>query len=47
MTRVARSHIRVGTFEYFANQGEQQLIEDLVDHVIEYHYPEIKDEENK
>lgn len=47
VTRVARSHIRVGTFEYFANQGELKLIEDLVDHVIEYHYPEIKDEENK
>jgi uncharacterized protein YdiU (UPF0061 family) len=47
LTRVAKSHIRVGTFEYFAYQGELKLLEELVDHVIEFHYPEISNSENK
>jgi uncharacterized protein YdiU (UPF0061 family) len=41
VTRVARSHVRVGTFEYFAAQGDQAALKQLADYVIERHYPEI------
>lgn len=37
LTRVAASHIRVGTFQYAANQGEGKA---LADYTIERHYPE-------
>ncbi|MEI6714720.1 MAG: YdiU family protein [Verrucomicrobiota bacterium] len=41
VTRVAASHIRVGTFEYFAARQDWDGIRALVDYVIERHYPEI------
>lgn len=41
-TRVAASHIRVGTFQFFAARGETDNIRILADHVIERHYPELK-----
>lgn len=47
LTRVGRSHIRVGTFQFFAARKNTAAIEQLVQHVIERHYPEIKDAENK
>jgi uncharacterized protein YdiU (UPF0061 family) len=40
LTRVAASHIRVGTFEYFAAQEDRAGVEALARHVIERHYPE-------
>jgi uncharacterized protein YdiU (UPF0061 family) len=40
LTRVASSHIRVGTFQYFAARGDQEAIRLLTDHVIDRHYPE-------
>jgi len=45
-TRVAASHIRVGTFQFFAAQGDEEAIKRLADHVIERHYPEARDAEN-
>jgi len=39
MTRVAASHIRVGTFQYAAIQGAE-TVRLLADHVIARHYPE-------
>ena len=42
LTRVAASHIRVGTFEFFAARGEQDKVRRLADYVIERHYPELK-----
>ena len=42
LTRVAASHIRVGTFQFFAARGEQAKVERLADYVIERHYPELK-----
>ena len=39
-TRVASSHIRVGTFQYFAARGELDKVRSLADHVIERHYPD-------
>jgi uncharacterized protein YdiU (UPF0061 family) len=46
LTRVAASHIRVGTFEFFAARGEQAKVRRLADYVIERHYPELKDHTN-
>jgi uncharacterized protein YdiU (UPF0061 family) len=40
LTRVASSHIRVGTFQFFAARGDTEAIRALADHVIERHYPE-------
>ena len=41
-TRVAASHIRVGTFQFFAARGDTENVRVLADHVIERHYPELK-----
>jgi uncharacterized protein YdiU (UPF0061 family) len=40
LTRVARSHVRVGTFEYFAARGDKEALRQLADYVIVRHYPE-------
>jgi serine/tyrosine/threonine adenylyltransferase len=39
LTRVAASHIRVGTFQYFAARGDGEAVRQLADHVIARHYP--------
>src|SRR5204862_7532801 len=41
LTRVAASHIRVGTFQFFAARGETDGVRKLADHVIARHYPDI------
>ena len=41
LTRVASSHIRVGTFQYFASRGDVEGVRLLADHVIARHYPEV------
>jgi uncharacterized protein YdiU (UPF0061 family) len=46
LTRVAASHIRVGTFEFFAARGEQDKVRRLADYVIDRHYPEAKGQLN-
>jgi uncharacterized protein YdiU (UPF0061 family) len=38
--RVAQSHIRVGTFQFFAARGDAEGLRTLTDHVIARHYPE-------
>ena len=43
LTRVAASHIRVGTFQYFAARGDQDAVRELLDYVITRHYPEARD----
>jgi uncharacterized protein YdiU (UPF0061 family) len=42
LTRVASSHIRVGTFQYFAARGDTEGVRRLADHVIGRHYPDLK-----
>ena len=42
LTRVAASHIRIGTFEYFAARGDTEAVRLLADHVIDRHYPGAK-----
>ncbi|AGT08735.1 protein adenylyltransferase SelO [Paracoccus aminophilus] len=41
LTRVASSHIRVGTFEFYAARGDHERLKLLADHVIARHYPEV------
>ncbi|MFZ9203654.1 MAG: protein adenylyltransferase SelO [Candidatus Fonsibacter ubiquis] len=43
LTRVAESHIRVGTFEYVAIKRDIPTLKKLLQYSIERHYPEIKD----
>lgn len=43
VTRTAASHIRVGTFQYFANQGDFASLKKLADYTIERHYPQLLD----
>ncbi|MEO1275857.1 MAG: YdiU family protein [Pseudomonadota bacterium] len=40
LTRVASSHIRVGTFQYFAARGDLDALETLTAHALQRHYPE-------
>ncbi len=43
LTRVAASHLRVGTFQYFAARGDTEAVRTLVDHAIARHYPAARD----
>lgn len=45
LTRVASSHIRVGTFQYFAARRDTEGVRQLADHVITRHYPELANSE--
>ncbi len=42
LTRVAASHIRIGTFEYFAARRDLENLRRLTDYAIHRHYPEIE-----
>ncbi len=46
LTRVAASHIRVGTFEFAAAQGDIGTVKALADYTIRRHYPEVLQKEN-
>ncbi|MBT0957096.1 YdiU family protein [Alphaproteobacteria bacterium KMM 3653] len=43
LTRVARSHIRVGTFQFFAARQDTEALQILTDFAITRHYPEATD----
>ncbi len=45
LTRVASSHIRVGTFQFFAARSDTEALRLLADHVITRHYPSAAHEE--
>lgn len=45
LTRVAESHIRVGTVQYFAALGDAGAVRQLIDYTIDRHYPEIEKQE--
>ena len=47
LTRVASSHIRVGTFQYIAARQKKDELEILLDYVIDRHYLDIKNSKNK
>lgn len=47
LTRVARSHIRVGTFQYFTARQNHSAVERLVDYALQRHYPDMMQADNK
>lgn len=46
LTRVAKSHIRVGTFQYVSKWGTLDELKELADYTIKRHFSHIKDNEN-
>jgi uncharacterized protein YdiU (UPF0061 family) len=46
LARVATSHIRVGTFQFFAARGDQESVKRLADYCIDRHYPDLIEDEN-
>ena len=46
LTRIAKSHIRVGTFEYFASRQQWENVKLLADYTIQRHFPEIRELDN-
>ncbi|MDC0215625.1 YdiU family protein [Candidatus Pelagibacter sp.] len=46
LTRVASSHMRVGTFQYIAATEDKKNLKTMVNYTIDRHYPEIKNLEN-
>ncbi len=46
LTRVAASHLRVGTFEYAAQRGDPELVRRLADYAIARHHPHASEAEN-
>ena len=47
LTRVASSHIRVGTFQYIAGKQNIEELKMLVNYTIDRHFPEITSSQNK
>jgi len=47
LTRVASSHLRVGTFQYIAARQNIEDLNTIVDYTIERHYPQIKSSKTK
>ncbi len=41
LTRVAASHLRIGTFEFFAAHAGPESVRQLADYAIRRHYPEL------
>ena len=46
LTRVASSHIRVGTFQYTAMRNDTKILKELLTYTIKRHYPELKSNKN-
>ena len=46
LTRIASSHLRVGTFQYVAAKQDLETLKKLVHYSVDRHYPELKDETN-
>ncbi|MEC9072215.1 MAG: protein adenylyltransferase SelO family protein, partial [Myxococcota bacterium] len=47
VTRVAASHLRVGTFQFFAARQDMERVRQLADYAIARHYPEVADAPDK
>ena len=46
LTRVAQSHVRIGTFQYFYARQDNDAVKTLADYVIKRHYPEANKSDN-
>ncbi|MCT4544645.1 MAG: YdiU family protein [Vallitalea sp.] len=47
LTRVAASHLRVGTFQYVSKWGTVEELRILADYTMQRHFPYVKDDENR
>ncbi|WP_019422196.1 protein adenylyltransferase SelO [Paenibacillus sp. OSY-SE] len=47
LTRVAASHLRVGTFQYVSNWGNVQDLRTLADYTLQRHFPKVDADENR
>ena len=47
LARVAKSHVRVGTFEFFAIRNQKDHIRKLADFMIERSHPDLSDNKEK
>lgn len=47
LTRVAASHLRVGTFQFFAARGETEKVRQLADYAISRHDPDLQVQEDR
>ncbi|PRD38761.1 UNVERIFIED_CONTAM: UPF0061 protein [Trichonephila clavipes] len=46
LTRVAASHLRIGTFQFFAARGQGDMVKRLADYAIARHHPQALNAEN-
>jgi serine/tyrosine/threonine adenylyltransferase len=46
LTRIASSHLRIGTFQFFAARGDGEGVRLLVEYAIDRHYPQLKGASN-
>lgn len=47
LTRIAASHLRVGTFQYAAEWGSVEDLQILADYTLERHFPYVEADENR
>jgi uncharacterized protein YdiU (UPF0061 family) len=47
LVRMAPSHVRFGTFEYFHHRGQAEHVAMLADYVIDHHFPHLKGEADR
>ncbi|MFZ1814069.1 MAG: YdiU family protein [Rhizobiaceae bacterium] len=47
LARIAASHLRVGTFQFFAARGEFDKVRQLADYAINRHFPELQDRDGR
>ncbi|WP_161411520.1 protein adenylyltransferase SelO family protein [Paenibacillus silvestris] len=47
VTRIAASHIRVGTFQFAAKFGTPEDLKAMADYTLQRHYPEVEADENR
>lgn len=47
LTRVAEGHVRVGTFQFFAAQGDHEAVRTLLDHVVARNFPHLAQAPNR
>ncbi|WP_151718063.1 protein adenylyltransferase SelO [Gemmobacter serpentinus] len=47
LTRVAASHLRIGTFEFFAARGDRAMVQRLADYAMARHYPDLPQGEGR
>lgn len=46
LLRAAASHVRIGTFEFFARRGDGEAVKTLTRYVIDRHYPDLREADN-